>query len=134
MLAVVEHHDRPLPAQVSNDGLQKRAARLLANAQRVGERSQAQVGSTHGGQVGEVQLRHRCCQGKRKSCLAGAAGADDRDQALFVQQLVQLRDLSPAPDEARQPEGQRARRSLRGGRRRLPSVAAAADRDGFRHD
>ncbi len=117
MLAVVEHEQQLPRRRRVGERRHRRAARLLANAERRADRRRNQ------GRVGEPAeldqphavaeaVDHRARDLEREPGLSDSARTDERHEPVAREQLLGARDLLSAPDEARQ----RARQVVRRGR------------------
>ena len=110
MLAGVEHQKHPLVLQMRDQ-----ARRCIVGADRqpqhgcdrrdrqIGCDERAEVEEEHGATEGLDQIVR---DGDRDGGLADAAGADDRDEALRREQILDRADVVGAPDHAGQAAGQ----------------------------
>jgi hypothetical protein len=102
---VVEHEQLLLARECVRERLGQRNPRLLAMSEpasdcRQHERRVAQRSERHERDAVRETVGELCGCVKREARLAGAAGADERQQARFgVEQLPDLRDLLRATDE-----------------------------------
>ena len=124
LLEVVEHEQELLVAQVLDQRLERALARLLAQAERLRDRRHDELRLADRRELDEGRavrepLAHAGGELEREPGLAGAAGADQRQQAHVVarEQLAGLGELALAPDEgvrhrgeAREPVVERVQR------------------------
>jgi hypothetical protein len=126
VLAVVQHQQHLAPADVLDQPLGRRGAGPVDQAERRGDRPRHQRPFGQGGQLDpphavlEVARRaHPLGHRQRQARLAGPADAGERDQPAGGQQLLDLRHLALAADEARQRQRQAAAAGPFRDRRRL---------------
>src|SRR5687768_10046447 len=109
MLAVVEKQQGALRAQVVLENFERRAMPLrvftqledreqrLRDERRIGQR-----GELHEPDPAREQAQQLCSHLESQACLSRAAGACQRDQTLFCNQLLELVDLFLASNEGGQ--------------------------------